>query len=106
MSNYIAITTDKELQNTIKKGLTVVDYGAEWCSPCKKFKSTYKKFSEDNNDVTFIVIDVDKFDGDTPSSVPTFKFFNNGKQTMEFAGADKNKFEKCLNELKESKELK
>jgi len=39
--------------------VVVVEFGAEWCGPCKKFLPHFEKFAELNPEVTCVKVDVD-----------------------------------------------
>lgn len=74
-----------------KGGNAVIDFTATWCPPCKAIKPVFKKLAEENQDVAFFSVDVDeakdmasKYD---ISSMPTFKFFSDGKVVDELQGA-------------------
>lgn len=76
------ITTDAELQDFIKEGLCVVDYYAPWCKPCKLIAPIYHEQSGLYTNIKFASVDVDKVQAAKISTVPTFKFYDNGK-TLE-----------------------
>ena len=42
------------------KGLTVVDFYASWCSPCKMLAKVMDELSSELADVSFVKINVDK----------------------------------------------
>jgi len=76
-----------------KENLTVIDFWAEWCGPCKRFKPEFEKLSEKYPTVTFVTINVD----DVPdvkdefeiSSLPTFDLVKNGQRVHRIMGTDK-----------------
>lgn len=86
----------EELFEIIKNDITVVDFYADWCAPCKSQSVVInyaKKEYEKNNikDVKFIKYDID---GDEDSitevfnfdSIPTIFIFKNGKEYKRFTG--------------------
>ena len=79
----------------------VVQYSATWCGNCRIMKPKFKKLATENEDVTFIIADAEKFPESrklaTVDNLPTFATFKNG----EFKGqVQTNKFE-VLKELVE-----
>jgi thioredoxin 1 len=49
-------TFDKE----IKSGITVVDFHADWCAPCKMQKPILEKFAKANESVKIFTVDVEE----------------------------------------------
>jgi thioredoxin len=85
--------SDSNFKNAIKKyEKLVVDFWAEWCGPCKMMAPIMEQLSKKfNGRVTFAKINTD----DNPvisaeysvDSIPTFLFFQNGKQINRVVGA-------------------
>jgi thiol-disulfide isomerase/thioredoxin len=92
--------TSKELLTLINNTkCTILKFSAVWCGPCKNkdFLKSYnelKKKYENNSDVKFIELDVDKNeelinDQDLEFniiSIPTIKIYSKGKLLNQFTG--------------------
>ncbi len=69
--------------SAIKNGITIIDFWAPWCGPCKILEPTIDEIARESNGVTFGTINVDDFpeiaDSFDVCSVPTLLFFKNGK---------------------------
>ena len=92
------VLESKEFNELIaSKNLTVVDFFATWCGPCKQIAPFINKVNEDKDycNVTFLKVDVDKAEDITQeysvSSMPTFIFLKDGKEVHRFSGASKDK---------------
>lgn len=72
-------------------GKAVIDFTATWCPPCKAIKPVFKKLAEENPGIRFYSVDVDDVKDMASkyeiTSMPTFKFFLNGKVVKEVQGA-------------------
>lgn len=72
--------------------LTVVDFHATWCGPCHMIAPIFKELSEKYRHANFAKVDVDQLREVAASagvtSMPTFKFFKDGKQIAEMSGAN------------------
>lgn len=94
-----------ELQALLKSNATVVvDFTATWCGPCKKMKPIFSALAQEMTDVLFIAVDVDEFESIAyaygVTSMPTFLFFQNGKQVKrESGGKTKEKLRQMIRSL-------
>lgn len=61
----------------------VVQFSATWCGNCKIMKPKFKKLATENEDISFIIADAEKFPESrkmaTVDNLPTFATFKNGK---------------------------
>ena len=67
----------------------VTMYTATWCGPCKSTKPHFKALSKEYTNVTFCMVDTDKFSGTLAKgikSIPTFVFSNNGNTIKKVTG--------------------
>lgn len=53
------IVNQEEFLNTIKEGITVVDFYADWCGPCKMLGPVLEELQEEMPNVKFIKVNVD-----------------------------------------------
>lgn len=80
----------------IDKNLTIVDFWANWCSPCKHLTPIIDKLAEENPDVKVIKINVDE-SGELAANfgirnIPTVIFFKNEEEIERIAGANQKSF--------------
>jgi len=61
----------------------VVQYSATWCGNCKIMKPKFKKEASQNENITFVLADAEKFPESRKladvSNLPTFASFESGK---------------------------
>ncbi|MEN8885015.1 MAG: thioredoxin family protein [Winogradskyella sp.] len=92
------------LQDIIANNETViVQYTATWCGNCRIMKPKFKKLATENEGVTFVMADAEKFPESrklaTVDNLPTFATFKNG----EFKGqVQTNKFDVLKTLVEES----
>lgn len=74
-----------------KEGITIVDFWAEWCGPCKMFGPIFENASEQNPEITFAKVDTEaqqQLAGQAGiSSIPTLMIFRDGILLFNQAGA-------------------
>jgi len=75
----------------INSGVFIVDFFATWCGPCKKFAPTFEKTSSDFPNITFMKVDVDRYNPIAKwcrvRSMPTIVMFKDGKKVASKTGA-------------------
>ena len=49
----IALTEDTFEDSVTKPGITLVDWWASWCGPCRMFGPVFQAASEKHQDITF-----------------------------------------------------
>lgn len=59
-----------------------VQYSASWCGNCRIMKPKFKKLASENENLTFVIVDAEKFPESRKlanvSNLPTFATFVNG----------------------------
>ena len=59
-----------------------VQFSASWCGNCRIMKPKFKKMATEKEDVTFVIVDAEKFPESRKlanvSNLPTFAIFNGG----------------------------
>jgi len=57
----IELTRDQNFEDLVKNGVSIVDFSATWCGPCKMLHPVFENVSNELTDVKFISVDVDEF---------------------------------------------
>lgn len=76
--------TDATFDSMIGTGITLVDFWAVWCGPCRMFGPIFESTSEKTNDAKFIKFEIDESNRQTPAkygirSIPSVLAFKNGE---------------------------
>ena len=94
--------SDDNFNENIANGLTVVDFWAEWCGPCRMINPIIKELAtEYDGKVSFGKVDVDQNAQTSQSfrimSIPSVLLFHDGELQDKIVGAaPKGKFVKMI----------
>lgn len=83
--------TDHNFNNNIKEGITLVDFWAPWCGPCKMLGPVLEDLSKDlEGKVKITKLNIDENPQITNQfgvmSIPTMILFDNGKPIEKIVG--------------------
>ena len=72
------------LQDIVQNnGKVMVQFSAGWCGNCRIMKPKFKRMASENEEMTFVVVDAEKFTESrklaSVTNLPTFAAFNNGE---------------------------
>ena len=56
----VKVINSEDFANAVKDGISVVDFNATWCGPCKMLGPVLEKLSNEITDVKFYAMDVDE----------------------------------------------
>ncbi|MBR2342519.1 MAG: thioredoxin [Alphaproteobacteria bacterium] len=75
---------DATIDSVIGNGITLVDFWAAWCGPCRMFGPIFEETSEKLPDVNFVKFEIDETNRRTPAkygirSIPAVLAFRNGE---------------------------
>lgn len=79
---------EKEFKEIIAKGVTLADFFADWCGPCRMLAPVLEEISEEVEDVNFVKVNVDDNNELAKEydihSIPTLIIFKDGvvKETI------------------------
>ena len=91
MSDLVAHITDADFQSTVAKGVTLVDFWAPWCGPCRMIAPILDELAGELKDKARIVkINVDENPVVASQfgivSIPTLLLFKDGKKIDQRVG--------------------
>ena len=90
-SNIIEVISKEQFDESVKSDkLTIVDFWAEWCGPCRMLKPILHKIAEENLDIQLLTVDVDQNQDLATeydiNSIPAVFFFKNWEIVDNFIG--------------------
>ena len=99
---------DETFSSMIGNGITLVDFWATWCGPCRMFGPIFESVSKKITDVNFVKFEIDDTNRQTPvkfgiRSIPSVLAFKNGELVEARTGLmDEETVVAWVNELKAS----
>jgi thioredoxin 1 len=85
------LTADTFKEAVGREGITLVDWWAEWCGPCRMFAPVFEKASEQHPDIVFGKIDTEAEPQLSAAaqimSIPTLMAFRDGVLVFSQPGA-------------------
>lgn len=104
MSENVKYLNDENFQSAIASGVTLVDFYADWCGPCKMVAPIITELAEEfHGQATIAKLDIDKAPitttGCDVTSIPTLIVFKNGQEAKRLVGVrDKKSLKAVLQE--------
>jgi thioredoxin 1 len=97
-----------DLPSLLTEGkITVVDFYADWCGPCRRLSPVLEQLAKDDANVVLLKIDIGN--GNTPvtqqfgiQSIPSVRVFNRSKTQVGDATSDANEVMKHVTQAKQS----
>ena len=81
----------------------VVQYSASWCGNCRIMKPKFKKLASENENITFVIADAEKFPESRKladvSNLPTFATFVGGEKKNQTQTNKFDVFKELVNEI-------
>ena len=99
---------DETFSGLIGNGITLVDFWATWCGPCRMFGPIFESVSDKIPDVNFVKFEIDETNRRTPAkygirSIPSVLAFKDGELVEARTGLmDEETVTMWINELKAS----
>jgi len=93
----IVVLTDQNFESKIKRGLSLVDFWAAWCMPCKVMSPILNQVAEEMGDKALVCkIDIQQYPSVAAKynvrSIPTLILFKDGKEIKRFMGVKDKEF--------------
>jgi thiol-disulfide isomerase/thioredoxin len=84
---FVELDTDTLQEEISNNEMVLVQFSAGWCGNCRIMKPKFKKFSQEHENVKFIVIDAEKNAESRKlakvDNLPTFAAFRNGELVQQ-----------------------
>ena len=84
-------SSKNRFQHWISTGVTLVDFNASWCQPCRRQKSILKKLEQDfSTSARVKIVNIDNYQDVALhlgiQSIPTIIIYKNGREMNRFIG--------------------
>ena len=91
MANYVELTSEN-FEATLAEGITMVDFWAPWCGPCRMITPIIEELAEEfDGRATIAKVNTDEEQGLAVRygirSIPAILFFKNGEVVDQMVGA-------------------
>lgn len=102
MAENLKYLTDENFEQSISTGVTLVDFYADWCGPCRMIAPIVEELSNElKGKATIAKVDIENAQGTAQkfqvTSIPTIIIFKNGKEVDRIIGVrDKASLKKLL----------
>ena len=77
------LNNEVELNEAKKEGITIVDFYANWCGPCRMLSPVLEELEEENDNISIAKVDVDEARKLAMkykiSAIPALLFFKDGE---------------------------
>ena len=84
------IVNEAEFNEIVKNGITLVDFYADWCGPCKMLAPILEELDEEYPDITFVKVNCDNdmnlADKYGIMSIPALFILKNGEVVSNTGG--------------------
>ena len=87
------INVEKNFKEEVinNKGISIVDFWAPWCGPCKMFGPIFERANKSHEDIKFCKLNIDEDNNNISNdfgvmSIPTVIAFKNGKEIKRNVG--------------------
>ncbi len=91
MADNLKHLDDENFQKTIAQGVTLVDFYADWCGPCRRIAPVIEELATElSGKITVAKLDIEKAQQTTATfqvmSIPTIIVFKDGKEFKRIVG--------------------
>ena len=95
-SDKIKVLGNKNFKPVIRRGITLVDFWAPWCGPCKMVAPILNDLAETEERVTVAKVNVDQQQQLAQKykvrNIPTLIMFRDGREVRRYVGVKPKKF--------------